>query len=469
MKAKRCPRVAIIGGGPAGLACAHSLMDVCEVTLYERGKSIGDRLKDPNPDITSGLGGAGAFSDGKVTLSPFVGTNQYLLDLYGDRFIANELQRVDKFFLDHGASEGQIKTAEYPEDFKRQCRIAQFDLIDRAAVRHIGTTSGGVVIQNIVSEMQNKVEIISECEVVPNLKFRGDKIALSSSALTDEKEYDYVVLAVGRSGADWLRQLYEATELPYLPGVVDIGVRLETKAEVFDDFYKKYSYEPKLSRLSSFGERTRSFCACLNGYGHVAQESYAWLPDENGNPLKLANGHSYSEGDTEHYSGNANLAILVSCQLTSPFKDAIGYARSIGRLVNVLADQNLLLQSYKDFKKQRRSTDKRIKESGITPSLQEGWMPGDVSLAIPHRIMKAIEEFVDNLAIIFPGVDSSLLYALEAKMYSNMAQVAEKKLHYEGYPNCYIAGDSSGLCRALSTSAMMGFLVADQIKMKLEG
>ena len=461
-------KIAILGAGPAGLAVAWTLKGKFEIDLYERGKSLENRMKESELDITSGFGGAGAFSDGKVTLSPQVGVNQQLLDLYGEREIAKQLQRVDKFFLAHGAPEGHIKSAEYPEDFKRQCRIAQFSLIDKAAVRHIGTDAGHVVISNILNELKNKVNVFCEVEVeVDSFNIIGDKIHLVAKfndGSTHAETYDYVIIAVGRSGAGWIKELYDAVNLPHTTGVVDVGVRIETKQEVFADFYNTLSYEPKLSMLSSFGERVRSFCCCLGNSGStVALESYKHLTDEHGNPLKLANGHSYSEGDDNHYTGNANLAILVSLSLTEPFKDSIGYARSIGQMVNTLADGNLLVQSYRDLKKQRRSTDSRILETGITPSLKEGWLPGDISLAIPPRIMTGITEFIDGMSKLFPGVENCLMYALEAKLYSNKAKIAGKDLHYVGYPNIFACGDGSGLTRALSAATMHGMLVADKI------
>lgn len=466
--------IAIVGGGPAALCCAFHLKDHCDVVIYERGKSLEDRLADTNSDVTSGIGGAGTFSDGKLTLSPFVGTSQWMLDTYGPVFIARQLQEIDQFYLAHGAPEGHLKVAEYSEDFKRQVRTAGFNIIDKAAVRHIGTESGAVVIGNILSAMKDKVRVLCEVEVVPNLIFRGDQVEIQATDKNGNDVggiFDYVVFAIGRSGAAWMKEVYENTELPFSPGIVDIGVRCETHSDVFSEFVASPygSFDPKLSRLSSFGERTRLFCSCLSPKSFVCKESYSHILDENGNPLILVNGHSFSsnDNDPEHYSGNSNFSILVSLRLTKPFSDPIGYIRSIGHLSNVLADHSVLAQSYRDFKKQRRSTDLRIKETGIIPSIKDPVVFGDISLCLPYRTMKAIEEFVDSMAILFPGVDNCICHTLEAKFYNNCAKFAGKELHYEGFPAIYAVGDGSGATRSLSTSTLHGKLTAEKILEKL--
>jgi uncharacterized FAD-dependent dehydrogenase len=457
--------VAIIGAGPAGLAVATKLKDYFEVDLFEAGKTIEERVSDKNKDLTSGVGGSGLFSDGKLTLHPKVGTSQFLIDLYGERFISEKLLDVNNFYINYGASVN-IKKSEYTEEFKRQSRQAGFSLIDRAAVNHIGSNCSESVIKNILNDIKDKINIYCKCKIEPNFINNNNKIKIFitfENGTSIEKEYDYLILSVGRSGASWIKTLYENTNLPYSPGIVDIGVRLECNQYVFENFYNEFSFEPKLSRISSFGERTRSFCSCLNPNSHVALEVYEHITDECGSPLKCVNGHSYSENDDCHYSGNANMAILVSCKFTDPFKDSIGYARSIGKLTNTLADGNVLAQSYRDFKKNRRSTIGRIKETGISPTLENDVVYGDISFAIPYRILKAIEEFIDSLEILFPGVSNNILYFPEIKMYSNQAKIDNENLNYCGYQNIYVCGDGSGLTRSLSTATMHGMLVADRM------
>jgi uncharacterized FAD-dependent dehydrogenase len=464
-------KIAIIGAGPAGLIAAMELMDSAEIDLYERGLSLEDRLKEVPINATCGIGGAGCMSDGKLTLHPQVGTSQVFLNIFGQNYIDKRLSELHHIFLDIlGQTDIKIKTSEYSEEFKQKCRQAGFSLINKSAVAHYGTENARDIIKNIISIIKNKVNIFCEANILPNFVFKSNKIELNitikESSIT--KEYDYIILATGRSGALWMRDLYENSNLPFVPGIVDIGVRVECIKDIFEHFYEHYAFDPKFSRLSSFGERTRNFCSCLNN-GEVTLEEYKFITDHNNNPLVCVNGHSYSEDyKNENPSGNSNMAILVSCKFTQPFSDPIGYAQSIGKLVNTLADGGVFLQSYLDFKKQRRSKEDRIKKIETVPSLQDNWVAGDISFALPHRIVKAIEEFIDGMDILFPGFANTLLmYAPEAKLYSNQALIDEKELFYCGHENIYPAGDCSGLTRSWSTASLHGLVIAERIKQNI--
>lgn len=464
-------KIAIIGAGPAGLIAALKLMDSAEIDLYERGLSLKDRLNENPINTTSGIGGAGCMSDGKLTLHPQVGTSQVFLNIFGKNYIEKRLGEINNIFMELlGKKDIKIKNSEYSEEFKQKCRQAGFSLIDKSAVAHYGTEKARDIIKNMISIISNKINIFCEANILPNFIYKNNKVELNininNSLIT--KEYDYIILATGRSGAIWMRDLYTNSNLPFVPGIVDIGVRVECIKDIFEYFYNNYSFDPKFSRLSSFGEKTRNFCSCLNN-GEVALEEYKFIIDHNNNPLICVNGHSYSEDyQNENPSGNANMAILVSCKFTQPFSDPIGYAQSIGKLVNTLADGGVLLQSYIDFKKQRRSKEERIKDIETVPSLKENWVAGDISFALPHRIVKAIEEFIDGMDILFPGFASTLLmYAPEAKLYSNQALIDEKELHYRGYNNIYPAGDCSGLTRSWSAASLHGLIIAEKIKEKI--
>jgi uncharacterized FAD-dependent dehydrogenase len=462
--------VAIVGGGPASLVCAHQLMNVADVTIFERGDDLIQRAKTKS--LTEGLGGAGSYSDGKFTLSPKVGISQTLYDILGNVQIKQLMSQIDDFYVQFGAPhdennpEKYVKTADYSEGFKNRCRQAGFSLIDKTAVRHWGSDFAFNVVENIVKEISGKVEIICNVELLPKFEYKNGKIQLDLPGFS-LKPYDYLILAVGRSGASWLKDFYDNTNLPFIPGITDVGVRIECDQSVFEEFYTNYSFEPKLSKTSAFGERVRSFCSCLRE-GHVVLEEYKHIVDPHGNPLYCVNGHSYSEDAKEiTVTGNSNMAVLVSCKFTEPFRDALGYSQSIGSLINTLSNGGVLLQAYKDFKRQRRSTDKRIVESGIVPSLKEGWIAGDLSFCIPYRTMRAIEEFVDGLEILFPGASNCLMYGAEMKLYSNEAKIDTKTFNYIGHDNIYCIGDGSGLTRALSMASIHGLIVSEKIREKI--
>jgi len=453
-------KIAIIGGGPAGLICAHQLKDIAEVTIFERGQGLKERTS-----ITEGLGGAGSFSDGKFNLSPYIGNR--LTEILPVQEVADAINTVDKIFIEYGADSKTIKKSEFPEKFKRDCRANGFSLI-QGQTRHWGTDVGRKVIENIIEDIKDDVKIITEASV--NNFFHilsGERISVLFNQILNA--FDYVIIAVGRSGADWIDSVYKYPSemgpilgdgkdvvLPFKAGANDIGIRYECENDVFEEFYQ-WSYEPKISIRSSFDERVRLFCSCLKN-GVVALEEYQHLG------IDCVNGHSFSENSDEKQSGNANFAILVTTQFTEPFKDPYGYCKSICQTANTLAGGGVLVQSYADFCKKRRSTWKRIFENGVSPSLTENVVPGDLSYAIPYRQMVGIAEFIEQLEGVFPGVSKGLMYFPEVKMYANEAIIDEKRLNYMGNPNIFPVGDCSAWTRSLAGAAAHAKLVSDRIK-----
>jgi len=445
--------IAIIGSGPAGMMLAYQLMDFANVWIFERGEGIHERLAVPLPNVTEGFGGAGAFSDGKFNLSPFIGNR--LTDIIASTIIERAIQDVDRFFLDFGAPEGSIKRSDYPESFRRECRKNGFSLI-HGSTRHWGSDIGQLVVSNIYDAIKNNVKVITNTEakiITPT------KIQYSSHGKAwFSQEFDIIIIAVGRSGADFMTDLYKTGIYPHHAGATDIGIRYECSNEVFDEFYQ-WSYEPKISIRSSFDERVRLFCSCLHD-GIVALEDYIHLN------IACVNGHSFSQDSDEPPTGNANFAVLVTTKFTKPFNDPTTYCNSICKTANALAGGGVLMQTYSDFKKGRRSTDRRIIENGINPSFPQA-IPGDLSYAIPYRQMIGISEFLESLEGVFPGSKQGIMYFPEVKMYSQEAIIDPKQLHYEGISNVYPVGDCSGWTRSLAGAAAHALLVAERIKEKI--
>lgn len=440
-------KVAIFGAGPAGMVAAHHLMGSFDVTLYERGESLESRTS-----VTEGFGGAGAYSDGKMTLGTKVGNS--LFNLYGDSVIAGHIKHIDKWYMEHGAPSGRIKHADYYPALLREFRAAGFSLRE-GAVRHWGTDNGQKIVANIHQEMKDKVDIhynVDPYAHLANFHVRNGKLIF--------EDYDYVILAVGRSGATFIVDFYKhLPEVPFIPGATDIGVRYETTNDVFEDVYE-LSYEPKLTMRSSFDDPVRLFCACLQD-GYVVREDYPHLLNkDNGKTVQCVNGHSYTEGS----SGNANFAILVTVEFTRPFRDPNAYCCAIAEMVNSLsgADDGVIMQAFGDLKKFRRSTDKRIMETGIHPSLTSA-VPGDCSFALPARHLTGIIEFVDALESVFPGVSNGIMYAPEMKLYSAKAVIDREAMTYQGFENLYPIGDGSGWTRSLCGASIHGKMVADKI------
>jgi uncharacterized FAD-dependent dehydrogenase len=448
-------KIGIIGSGPAGMILAHELMDIAQVWLFERGEDIDGRLVNPSPNVTEGFGGAGAFSDGKFNLSPLIGNR--LTEILPSNTIDKAIKEADSIFMRFGAPEGSIKMSDYPESFRRSCRENGFSLI-HGSTRHWGSDVGQLVVKNIYEMIRNKVNILTNTEakiITPN------KVRYSSSGRAwINQDFDLIIVAVGRSGADFMSNLYEDGKFPHLAGATDIGIRYECPNEVFEEFYQ-WSYEPKISIRSSFDERVRLFCSCLKD-GVVALENYVHLN------IACVNGHGFSPDSGVEPSGNANFAVLVTTQFTEPFNDPVTYCNSICKTANTLAGGGVLMQTYSDFKKGRRSTIKRILENGVNPSFPEA-VAGDLSYVIPYRQMMGISEFIEALEGVFPGVKRGIMYFPEVKMYSQEANINHDGLHYQGIPSVYPVGDCSGWTRSLAGAAAHALLVAQKIKEKIHG
>ena len=211
-------------------------------------------------------------------------------------------------------------------------------------------------------------------------------------------------------------------------------------------------YECKIYFQGSFGDKSRTFCQ--NPSGYVTVESYS----HDDKKLFTANGHAYADKKSD----NTNFAILVSRNfnedLENPLED---YAYTIIQATNSLGKGSVILQSLKDIKLNRRSTEERIKELDIVPTANV--YKGDLTSAMPYRTLVTILEFIEELDKIVPGIngDNTLLYGLEAKFHSN--KVLIDKYGKSSNPNIYFIGDCSGWVHGLTTACSHGILCAEDI------
>jgi len=216
-------------------------------------------------------------------------------------------------------------------------------------------------------------------------------------------------------------------------------------------------YEGKFIFRTSSGSQVRTFCS--NPSGHVVIENHSGTI--------LANGHAYA--DSKLGSKNTNFALLVSHNFTEPFNQPNEFANSVSRLANMLSNGAVIIQRYGDLKKGRRSTEKRIKEGFVSPTLKEA-VPGDLGLVLPYKTMKSIMEMIEALDHVSPGVASehTLLYGVEAKFYSARPEVNDQ---FESkIKGLYFGGDGAGITRGLAQAGANGVWIArDIIYNKIEG
>ncbi|MFZ7111503.1 MAG: NAD(P)/FAD-dependent oxidoreductase [Desulfatiglandales bacterium] len=444
--------VVIVGAGPAGIFAALTLSDlgVGPVLLLEQGKDLSQRSRKDSGDILRGWGGAGAYSDGKLTLSPEVGgfLNEFL-----DRASLNRLlSRADKAYVESGAPDRLYgEESRQLSDLAERARLAELEFIP-SRIRHIGTENCPVVLGRFHRLLKDRVTIRCGCPV-RKLLVRGDTI--QGVRLEDGRDIGarFVVVAPGRSGAKWMKGEADALGLRTKASPVDIGVRVELPAVVLKEITDQI-YESKLIYSSkTFDDKVRTFC--MNPYGEVVIE-------QSGDAVTV-NGHSH----TDKRSENTNFAILVSSAFTKPFNDPIAYGIYIARLANLLSG-GAIIQRLGDLLAGRRSVQARIDRCLTRPTLPEA-VPGDLSFVLPYRHLVDILEMLEALEKLAPGAYSrhTLLYGVEVKFYSNRIHVApdmETEIR-----NLFAVGDGAGITRGLLQASASGILAAEAIARRLGG
>ena len=446
--------VIIVGAGPGGIYTAYELMkSSLKVAVFELGRPLDKRrcpidgkkvktcIRCPVCSIMSGFGGAGAFSDGKYNI-----TNQFGGTLYehiGKEEALSLMRYVDEINLRHGG-EGTKLYSTGDTDFKRRCLENGLHLLD-AQVRHLGTDINYVVLQNLYNELKDRVDFYFDSTITAVTKTDdGYEIHVGEQVYTCRR----CVISVGRSGSKWLEGVCDSLGIPTMSQRVDIGVRVELPAEVFEPITDEL-YESKIVyRTQKFEDLVRTFC--MNPHGVVV--------NENTNGIVTVNGHSYE--DKEKHTENTNFALLVSKHFSVPFKDSNGYGESIARLSNMLGG-GVIVQRFGDLVRGRRSTESRIRESFVTPTLAA--TPGDLSLVIPKRILDGIIEMIYALDKIAPGTanDDTLLYGVEVKFYNMEVEIDENlETRHSGL---YVIGDGSGVTHSLSHASASGIYVARRI------
>lgn len=455
--------VIIIGAGPSGIFCAYELIHSrpeMKVLLIEKGRRIEDRACPKRKtkvcvgctpcSITTGFAGAGAFSDGKLSLSPDVGGT--LPEILGYDAASRLIHESDDIYLKFGADTsvyGVDKEKEIRE-IRRKAINANLKLIE-CPIRHLGTEEGYKIYAKLQAHLlEQGVEMKFNTMVEEIIVEDGTATGIVTDK-GERYEANEIVSAVGREGADWFSHLCKKIGVETEVGTVDIGVRVEVRDEVMD-MLNKNLYEAKLVyHTPTFDDKVRTFCT--NPSGEVATEYY-----DNG--LAVVNGHAYKSQDMK--TNNTNFALLVSKNFTKPFKTPIEYGKQIAQLSNMLCDGKIMVQTYGDFKRGRRTTEERLCRNNLIPTLKDA-VPGDLSLVFPHRIMVDIEEMIEALDKVTPGIASeeTLMYGVEVKFYSN--KVVVNRDFETNIQGLRAIGDGASVTRGLQQASANGLSVARSI------
>ncbi len=451
--------IIIVGGGPAGIFAALEMSQASNLSilLLEKGKdidsrscpSIGQGISCPpcSPcDLVSGVGGAGAFSDGKLTLSSEVGGR--LKDYQGLERTEELIRYVDSVFLKFGGTDSVYGTGEKVEELVRRATLADLRLIPMA-IRHLGTERSRLVFKGIGDFLSTRVDLKVSTEARTILAENGVAKGIET---TDGQRFDcrYLIVAPGRDGVDWLTREAHRLKLTLQINPIDVGVRVEVPEAVLEELTSAL-YECKLEYYSkAFDDRIRTFCMCPAG--EVTMESTG-----GSDPVTTVNGQSYAERKT----GNTNFALLVSTIFTEPFRDPLAYGRYLARLANILSG-GVIIQRLGDLLEGRRSTEERIRRGIVQPTLKSA-TPGDLSFVLPYRYLVGIIEMLEAMDKLAPGVASrhSLLYGVEVKFYSSrlaLSQNLESEIE-----NMFAVGDGAGVTRGLIQASASGVVAAGEI------
>ena len=455
----------IVGAGPAGIFTALEMLrrdSKQKILIIEKGRAIEKRACPKHTTgkcvsckpcaITTGFSGAGAFSDGKLSLSEEVGGD--LPSLIGVDLARETIEYTDGIYLEFGADphvEG-LGFDEEKKEIRRNAIKAGLKLVD-CPIRHLGTEKAQEIYYAIEQYLiKGGVEIlfntecldlvITEDEVCTGViaKIKGEDVTISANN---------VVVATGRRGADWLEKLCAEHNIAHQPGTVDIGVRVEVRNEVMERV-NNVLYESKLVGYPApFKNKVRTFCQ--NPGGFVSQENY----DDD---LAVVNGHSYKD----HKSNNTNLAILVSHNFSTPFNQPIEYAKKVGELTNMLGNGHILVQRFGDILDGKRTWPEELSQSNVRPTLPDA-EAGDITAAMPYRAMMNIINFIKAADEVVPGFASyeTLLYSPELKFYSNRVKMDSALT--TSVKSLYCLGDSSGWTRGLMMASVMGVLMGRRL------
>jgi len=459
--------VIIVGAGPGGIYCAKELADKrpdLSILLLEKGVNLSSRdcpinsgkvsscINCANCSIMNGFGGAGAYSDGKYVITNSYGGNlcdytgnEAALDLmyYVDEINQSYLNEPVKLFDSHNAS------------FNIDCIRNDIHILN-SKIRHLGTDLNYKILKCLYEELKDKITLIFNSEVtkvekcLQQFPFSAEDNYIVETRNEDTYWCKYCIISVGRSGSKWTSELCKELDIKTKSNKVDIGVRVELPYEVFAHITDEV-YESKLVyRTQQYNDLVRTFC--MNPRGEVVAE--------NTNGIITVNGHSYEDEILK--TDNTNFALLVSKHMTDPFNNSNEYGESIARLSNMLGE-GVIVQRFGDLVNGRRSTEKRIEESFIRPTLDA--TPGDLSLVMPKRFLDDIIEMIYALDRIAPGTanDDTLLYGVEVKFYNMMVEVNNQ---LEAKQNLYIIGDGSGVTHSLAQASASGVYVARNIMNK---
>ena len=415
----------IIGSGPAGLGAAFALTQKkpgIKLLFIEKGRTSSGGLRN----------------DCKMNFSFPIGFPTE----YWER---EEAERCLSVAREHLRPEILPKKNLNVYSARAERLGVDFVQIEQA---HLGTDRGMDLIKRLTSELQDRgVEFRIREEA---LELDPDRALLH----TDKATYPYrnILIAPGRGGFHFLKKMMDRAGVSYMDHIVDIGVRIETKMKYYP-IVRDY-YDPKFR----FPDKVRTFCT-NSRRAYVVKERYE-TPDRR--IYFSVNGHAFSEQKEEN--GLVNFAMLKTVRFTEPLASGQEFAIMLGLQAMLMGGGKPIMQRVGDFRLGKRSKWKEFNRDlyDFRPSLSS-CTPGDVSLAMPAKILRGIWKSLKLLDTIVPGVlhPSTIIYYPEIKLYANKPQFLDRFFRVK--ENIYMIGDGAGTSRGITAAWASGIRAAEGV------
>lgn len=428
--------ILIIGSGPAGLFAAIWLekMGMDKIAIIDRNS----------------YPAGGLLNDGKLNFDYRIGMD------------------IDELKINRGTAEKMMQEIKHILIGFHHCRQVTFidnnkkilALADAAAEHgakfiapeqwHWGTDNGKELVDYLRGYLK-KTDFLLNTEAVAIEKRNDNKFRLNCRR--ERKQINYhaqiILAAPGRSGAYWFRDVAGKMNIQNNFGPIDVGIRLELNRK-FYEFITNIVYDPKfIFKTGRHGDRVRTFCT--NPGGRVRVENY--------DDFRLVNGDALFGRKTN----NTNFAMLNTVALTKPYSDTTEFGQRIARQFFLLGGGKPIVQRIGDFREGRRSSvatfNSTIRRFEVCKATCNA-TPGDITLAMPARIMDNLWESLKSLDKIIPGIlhPSTLMYAPEIKFFDT---------HFPTDPyletnvkGIFVAGDGTGKSRGILGAAISGIIAA---------
>lgn len=415
--------VVIVGSGPAGMGAAF------EIVKHKPNLRI--LMIDQEPFSTGGMR-----NDCKMNFTYPIGfPEEYWEKQEADSAMNQVIDYLKPAILPKANIEIYSKRAE-----RLGCSLVD---ISQA---HLGTDGGLMLIKRLLAELNALGVILSLGEKMLSVDDTRRFI------VTDKRDigYETLLIAPGRKGFHFLQMMLQSLGVPFVDNIVDIGLRIETRFEhypIVGDYYDPKFYFP---------EKVRTFCT-NSGNAHVVKERYV---TSRGDVWYSVNGHAYS-ADTHESNGLVNFAILKTVRFTAPLASGQAFAENLGLQAALMGGNKPLMQRVGDFRLGSRSKENSFNSDlfDFPPTLKD-CCPGDISLAMPAKILRAIWKAMKNLDTIVPGVlhPSTIMYYPEIKLYANKPVYLDR--NFRVTDRVFLAGDGAGTSRGITAAWASGIRAA---------